>query len=102
MSAVDIISQMEQFSEEEKARIDLLACNAVDNITFEDMQLYSRWQTSVKLAEERFAAELAAIKNSVESRNENNKRIADASVEAFRAQAELAKARLKAVENGQV
>lgn len=102
MNAVDIISNLETFTEEEKARIDQLACNAVENITYDDMQLFARWQTSMELANERFAQEQAALKSVIDAKIENDKRISEASIELLKARTDLARAKLKAVENGQV
>lgn len=102
MNAVDIVSNLEQFTEDEKARINALATNSVENITFDDMQLYARWQASNALADKRFQDEQAAQEAVTQARIEDSRNVANASIEALNAQADLARARLKAVENGQV
>ena len=102
MSAKEIVEQMEKFTGDEQDRINLLAAGKVENITPEDLELFSRWKTSVALADARFQAEAEAIKARTDAEIEQRGKIAKAAFDNLEAQAELAKARLKAVQDGQI
>ena len=62
MSANEIMEQMEKFTVDEQERINLMAAGKAENITMEDVKLFSRWETSLALADARFQAENEAIK----------------------------------------
>lgn len=102
MNANEIVEQMEKFTGDEQDRINLLAAGKVENITMEDVELFSRWKTSLALADARFKAEAEAIKARTDAEIEQREKVAKAAFDNLEAQAELAKARLKAVQNGQV
>lgn len=102
MKPEEIIGNMEQFTQEELARINELATNTAENITFEDMKLFSRWETSEAIANERFQAELKTLEAENAAKIEQSQQIADAAAANLQAQADLARARLEAVQNGQI
>ena len=102
MGANEIMEQMETFTVEEQERINLLAAGKAENITMEDMELFSRWKTSLALADARFKAEAEAIKARTDAEIEHREKIAAAAFNNLEAQAELAKARLELVKNGQI
>ena len=102
MTPDEIISEMETFTADEKDRINLLAANKVENITFEDMELYSRWQTSLALADARFQAECKALQAKTQAEIEQQQAIKQVAFENLEAQAQLAQARLKAVQDGKI
>lgn len=102
MKPEEIISQKETFTTEETDRINLLAAGAVDEITQEDIELYSRWKTSNALCEARFKIEQDTLIAESNARIEAANQIANAAIANLEAQAELAKARLEAVKNGQI
>lgn len=102
MNANEIMDQMEKFTADEQERINLMAAGKAENITMEDVKLFSRWETSLALADARFQAENKAIKARTDSEIEQRKKVATAAFENLEAQAELAKARLKAVQDGQI
>lgn len=102
MSANGIMEQMEKFTVDEQERINLMAAGKAENITMEDVKLFSRWETSIALADARFQAENEAIKARTDAEIEQREKIAAAAFDNLEAQAELAKARLEAVKNGQI
>ena len=102
MSANEIMEQMEKFTVDEQERINLMAAGKAENITMEDVKLFSRWETSLALADARFKAENEAIKARTDAEIEQREKIAKAAFENLEAQAELAKARLEMVKNGQI
>ena len=102
MSNDEIISNMEQFTQTEMERLNLLAADAVSNPTIEDMKLYARWQVSNELAEQRFKAEISALHEKAVADIEEARKLNDAAIANLQAQVDLAQARLKAVENGQI
>lgn len=102
MSANEIMEQTEKFTADEQERINLLAAGKAENITSEDLELFSRWKTSLALADARFKAEAEALKARTDAEIEQRANVAKAAFDNLEAQAELAKARLKAVQNGEI
>lgn len=102
METNEIINNMEQFTQTEMERINQLAGENVSNPTIEDMKLYSRWQTSNALANERFKAEKEALQAKMQAEIESAKEIKNAAIANLEAQKQLALARLEAVKNGQI
>ena len=102
MKPDEIIEQMETFTTDEQERINVLAAGKAENITFENMKLFSRWETSIALADERFKAENEALEAKTKAEIEQREKIAQAAFANLEAQAELAKARLKAVQDGKI
>lgn len=102
MRSSEILANRETFSQEELERLNRLATGEIESPTMDDMNLYAAWKASNSNATALMNAEIEALKERTSADIANSKAIADASVEAFNAQADLAKARLKAVENGQV
>lgn len=96
------VSILEDFTAEEKMRINQLAGGEVESPSIEDMRLFARWESAKAVRSEKVRAEMKATEDYLESKKNDSKRIADASVEVLNAQVDLARARLKAVENGQV
>ena len=102
MSANEIMDKMEKFTVDEQERINLLAAGKAENITTEDMKLFSRWETSLALADARFKAEAEALKARTDAEIEQREKIAKVAFENLEAQRDLALARLEAVKNGQI
>lgn len=102
MKSNEIVEQMEKFTGDEQDRINLLAAGKVENITPEDMELFSRWKTSLALADARFKAEAEALKARTDAEIEQREKVAKAAFENLEAQRNLALARLEAVKNGQI
>ena len=102
MAPDEIIARMEKFTPDECDRITLLAAGKVENITMEDMELFSRWKTSNALAEAQFEAEREATYQVAQAEIEQRAQVADAAMKNLEAQAELAYARLEAVKNGKI
>lgn len=102
MNANEIMEQMEKFTVDEQERINLLAAGKAENITMEDMELFSRWKTSLALADARFKAETEALKARTDAEIEQREKVAKAAFENLEAQRDLALARLEAVKNGQI
>ena len=102
MKPEEIAAQMETFTADEQDRINLLAAGKVDNITIDDMKLFSRWETSCALADARFKAENEALQAKTQAEIQERKKVTQAAFENLEAQAQLAKARLKAVQDGKI
>lgn len=102
MSAQDIFAEMESFTNEEKDVINRIASGNLEDITPEDLEVYTRFQTSKAVADEKLQAELQALKDETAAKIEQSKAVNDAAIANLEAQAELAKARLKAVQDGQI
>ena len=102
MKPDEIIAQMETFTVEEQERINLLAAGKAENITSDDMKLFSRWETSCALADERFKAENESLKAKTKAEIEQREKIAQAAFANLEAQRDLALARLEAVKNGKI
>lgn len=102
MSAQNIFAEMESFTNEEKDVINKIASGDLEGITPEDLEVYTRFQTSNALADEKLQAELQALKDETAAKIEQSRAVNDAAVANLEAQAELAKARLKAVQDGQI
>lgn len=102
MSAQDIFSEMDTFTNEEKDIINRIASGDLEGITPANLEVYTRFQTSKALADEKLQAELQALKDETTAKIEQAKAVNDAAIANLEAQAELAKARLKAVQDGQI
>lgn len=99
MSAEEILNQLESFSEEEKQRINQLAAQNVEELTQEDLELYSRWQVSKALMDERFELELEQQKAISEAKIDNARAIRDEAISLMRTRKEIALAKLRAIES---
>lgn len=104
METVEILNDLEQFTSQETDRINLMAAGALpdDEITLDDVKLFARWQTSNAIASERFEIERKAAMAEAQARIEQAQAVNDAAIANLEAQAALAQARLKAVENGEI
>ena len=102
MSAQDVFSEMETFTNEEKDVINRIASGDLEGITKDDLDVYTRFETSKALANEKLQAELKALEDETAAKIEQSKAVNDAAIANLEAQAELAKARLKAVQNGEI
>lgn len=102
MSAQDIFAEMETFTNEEKDVINRISSGNLEGITKEDLDVYTRFQTSKAVADEKLQAELQALKDETTAKIEQSKTVNDAAIANLEAQAELAKARLELVKNGQI
>lgn len=102
MSAQDIFAEMEMFTSEEKDIINRIANGNLEGITKEDLDVYTRYETSKALADEKLQAEMKALKDETAAKIEQSKAVNDAAIANLEAQAELAKARLELVKNGQI
>lgn len=101
MSANEIIEQLEQFSEEEKERINQLAAQNVEELTQEDLELYSRWQVSNALMEERFELEKEQQRAISQAKIENARAVRDEAISLMKTRKAIALAKLQAVENSE-
>ena len=102
MTAQDIFSEMESFTNEEKDVINKIASGDLEGITSADLEVYTRFQTSKAIADEKLQAELQALKDETAAKIEQSKAVNDAAVANLEAQRDLALARLEAVKNGQI
>lgn len=102
MSAQDVFAEMETFTNEEKDVINRISSGNLEGITKEDLDVYTRFQTSKAVADEKLQAELQALKDETTAKIEQSKTVNDAAIANLEAQAELAKARLELVKNGQI
>lgn len=101
MSANEIIEQLEQFTEEEKERINQLAAQNVEELTQEDLELYSRWQVSNALMEERFELEKEQQRAISQAKIENARAVRDEAILLMKTRKAIALAKLQAVENSE-
>lgn len=102
MSAQDIFAEMETFTDEEKEIVNRIASGNLEGITEDDLDVYTRFQISKALADTKLQAELQALKDETDAKIEQAQAVNDAAVANLEAQAELAKARLELVKNGQI
>ena len=102
MQIEEIISNMESFTNEEKDIINKMAVGEIEEITPEQLEIYTRYQVSKALAEERFQAEMQALKDETDAKIEQSKQVNNAAIANLEAQAALAQARLEAVKNGKI
>lgn len=102
MEPVEIVSQNEKFTVDETERINLLAAGRAENITQDDLELFARWKTSCALSDARFEAEREATLTKAQAEIVQREKVAKAAFDNLEAQAELAKARLELVKNGQI
>ena len=101
MSANEIIEQLEQFTEEEKERINQLAAQNVEELTQEDLELYSRWQVSNALMEGRFELEKEQQRAISQTKIENARAVRDEAISLMKTRKAIALAKLQAVENSE-
>lgn len=99
MSTAEILNQFESFSEDEKQRINQLAAQNVEDLTQEDLELYSRWQVNKALMNERFELEREQQIAIAETKIENAKAIRDEAVDLMKTRKEIALAKLRAIES---
>lgn len=97
----EIMSQSEQFTEEEKERINQLATQNVDDLSQEDLELYSRWQVNSALINERFEIEREQQQALAEAKIDNARAIRDEAISLMKTRKEIALAKLRAIENAQ-
>ena len=104
MNTSDILNDLETFTANETDRINLIAAGALpdEEITLDDAKLFARWQTSNAIANERFQIEREAAQAEMRARIDQAQAVNDAAIANLQAQAALAQARLKAVENGEI
>ena len=102
MTAQDIFAEMETFTNEEIDVINKIASGDLEGITPADLEVYTRFQTSKAIADEKLQAELQALKDETEAKIEQSKAVHDAAIANLEAQRDLALAKLEAVKNGQI
>ena len=102
MSAQDVFSEMETFTNEEKDVINRIASGNLEGITPEDLEVYTRFQTSKAIADEKLQTELQALRDETNAKIEQAQAVNNAAVANLEAQRDLALARLEAVKNGQI
>lgn len=102
MNAQDVFSEMETFTNEEIDVINKIASGDLEDITPENLEVYTRFQTSKALADEKLQAELQALKDETTAKIEQAQAVNNAAVANLEAQRDLALARLEAVKNGQI
>lgn len=102
MTAQDIFAEMETFTNEEIDVINKIASGNLEGITPADLEVYTRFQTSKAIADEKLQTELQALKDETDAKIEQSKALNDAAIANLEAQRDLALAKLKAVENGQI
>lgn len=98
----EIISNIEKFTNDEQDTINKIAAGEIEMLTPEEAELYARWKTTYALASERFQLEQKTRMRESQARIEQSQQIADAAAANLQAQADLARARLEAVQNGQI
>lgn len=102
MSAQDIFAEMESFTNEETDVINKIASGDLEGITKEDLDVYTRFQTSKAIADEKLQSELQALKDETDAKIEQAQAVNDAAVANLEAQRDLALARLEMVKNGKI
>lgn len=102
MTAQDIFAEMETFTNDEKDVINKIASGDLEGITPEDLEVYTKFQTSKALADEKLQAELQALKDETNAKIEQAQALNDAAIANLEAQRDLALAKLEAVKNGQI
>lgn len=102
MTAQDIFAEMESFTNEEKDIINRIASGDLERITKDDLDVYTRFQTSKAIADEKMQAELQVLKDETSIKIEQAQALNDAAIANLEAQRDLALARLEAVKNGQI
>ena len=102
MSAQDVFAEMESFTNEEIDVINKIASGDLEGITSADLEVYTRFQTSKAVADEKLQTELQALKDETTAKIEQAQAVNDAAVANLEAQRDLALARLEAVKNGQI
>lgn len=83
------------------ATVDRLRAENFENATPEEIELYAEWTRIHALHHEEFLQNAELRKRESDERRELFRQQADSAMNALDALAELAKAKLKAVENGQ-
>lgn len=102
MAAQEIFTEMETFTNEEIDIINKIASGDLEGITPADLEVYTRFQTSKAIADEKLQAELQALKDETDAKIEQTQALNDAAIANLEAQRDLALARLEAVKNGQI
>lgn len=102
MAAQEIFAEMESFTNEEINVINKIASGDLEGITPEDLEVYTRFQTSKAIADEKLQAELQTLKDETNAKIEQAQALNDAAIANLEAQRDLALARLEAVKNGQI
>lgn len=102
MTAQEIFAEMETFTNEEKDVINRIASGNLEGITKEDLDVYTRFQTSKAVADAKLQAELQALKDETAAKIEQSKAFNDAAVANLEAQRDLALARLEMVKHGEI
>lgn len=102
MAAQEIFAEMESFTNEEIDVINKIASGDLEGITPADLEVYTRFQTSKAIADEKLKTELQALKDETAAKIEQSKTVNDAAIANLEAQRDLALARLEAVKNGQI
>lgn len=102
MSAQNVFAEMETFTNEEIDVINKIASGVLEGITPADLEVYTRFQTSKAIADEKIRTELQALKDETDAKIEQSKAVNNAAVANLEAQRDLALARLEMVKNGQI
>ena len=102
MTAQEIFAEMESFTNEEIDVINKIASGDLEGITPADLEVYTRFQTSKAIADEKLKTELQALKDETADKLEQSKTVNNAAIANLEAQRDLALARLEAVKNGQI
>ena len=91
---------MNEFTNEEKERINKLYGNDFKDIKPEDAELIGRWERMKAQEEEEHRAKLEALEAETKEKLENVKRQAAYAMESLKIKRDNAKARLERIENG--
>lgn len=102
MSAQDIFAEIETFTNDEKAIVNRLASGDLEGITKAELEVYTRFQISKAIMNERLQSELNALKDETAAKLEQSQQLNDAAIANLEAQKQLALTRLEMVKNGQI
>ena len=105
MEATEIIGKMEQFTQSEKERLNVIATESnEDALTFADLELYARFKVSEALASERFEMEREQMQAVTKAKIEGANEVKRAAVERMHALTDLSKAKLAKIskEGGEI
>ena len=91
---------MDEFTNEEKRRIDLLYGNDFQDITPEDAQLIGRWEAFKAVNESKHQAELKAIEDEAQEKALAARLESEQTLANLQELHDMAIARFKAVSNG--
>ena len=99
MGGIEILEQMETFTQAEKERYNQIATQSnEDDLTFDDLELYARFQVSFALANERLEMERKALEEVKQAKINAANEVRKAAIENMKARADLAKAKLRMIE----